>query len=407
MPVQRPHHRAGRYPKLPFVQMRGHRIPEERQILISHHKFAHRDTLLQPRQPSASSPASKSYLQGAAPRRGPDGERGMRAARNRGMTRNRGMRAHLTPAAVILGGLSLLAATACGGSSQQPAARAAASSARDWWRPKDTGPNNGPGFQWELDHPLNIHSAKDMGYGALNAARRIASSPTVYDIDGIDNPASTVAALHRRGDKVTCYIEVGAAGNYYSAAQERIGVTYYAQLEAARDLGDKVPGYPERYLNINAASTVGIIKLMIRRQCAAKGFDAVEPDIDDSYTDRTGFRITEKEDEEFDIRLGAYAHSLGLAWGQKNGDNDPSFSKALEPTADFLLDEECNFYRTCRIVTPPYVKAGKLVLNAEYTNDWGSDPARDLRKFCTADIAAGIDGTLFTEPQAGQRNPCR
>jgi hypothetical protein len=343
---------------------------------------------------------------------------------------------------VILGGISLLFAAACGGHSHESAATAntpkaatpvATTSAsarptptptptakaatprptvvtpgrRTWWHPTNTGPNNGPEFQWELDHALNMHSAEDMGATALNAAGHAAPNPTVYDIDGIDNSAATVAALHRLGDKVICYIEVGAAGNYYSAADEGIPVTYYAQLAAAGDLGEKVPGYPEYYLNINAASTVSIIKSMIRQQCSAKGFDAVEPDIDDSYTDTTGYGITETETERYDEMLGAYAHSLGLAWGQKNGDNDPAFSQALEPTTDFLLTEECNYYQTCGIVTPPYVRAGKLVLDAEYTDDWGSDTAQDLGKFCPADAANRIDGTLFTSALAGQRNPCR
>src|SRR6202453_1389076 len=38
-----------------------------------------------------------------------------------------------------------------------------------------------------------VRSASDMGTGALNAAGQVAAKPTVYDIDGIDNPASTVA----------------------------------------------------------------------------------------------------------------------------------------------------------------------------------------------------------------------
>jgi hypothetical protein len=267
-----------------------------------------------------------------------------------------------------------------------------------WWHPTGIGPNNGPEFRWELDHALNLGSASDMGGAGPNG---------LFDIDGIVNPASTVAALHRLGDKVICYIEVGSAGNYYSAADEGIPVTYYAQLQAAGDLGNAMPGYPEKYLNINATSTVSIIESMIRQQCAAKGFDAVEPDIDDSYTDDTGYPITEAENEAYDETLGAYAHSLGLAWGQKNGDNDPAFSQALEPTTDFLLTEECRFYQTCGIVTPPYVRAGKLVLDAEYTDDWGSDTATDLGKFCSADISSGIDGTLFTTALSGQRNPCR
>lgn len=337
-------------------------------------------------------------------------------------------------APIIVGGLSLLLAAACGGQRHAPtgtavrtpaAAKTASTvtatatpagpptaaspkpTAPTWWHPSDVGPNNGPEFQWELDHPLSMGSATDMSGGARSAAGHLAPRPTVYDIDGIENPASTVAALHRSGDKVICYIEVGSAGNYYPAADEGIPVTYYAQLAAAGDLGSKVPGYPESYLNINAASTVSIIKSMIRQQCAAKGFDAVEPDIDDSYTDTTGFTITEAENETYDETLGAYAHGLGLAWGQKNGDSDPAFSAALEPTTDFLLTEECNFYQTCGIVTPPYLRARKLVLDAEYTDDWGGDGATDLRKFCAADMARGIDGTLFTSSLAGQRDPCQ
>jgi hypothetical protein len=311
---------------------------------------------------------------------------------------------------ILLGGLSLLAGAALSIHAQQPAAAATgpvlSAAPLTWWHPTSTGANNGPEFQWELGSALNLNNAKQMGTGALNAAGKVAPNPTVFDIDGIDNPASTVTALHNLGDKAICYIEVGSAGNYYSASDEGIATTYYAQLKAAGDMGRKMAGYPEYYVNINAASTVSIIESMISKQCAAKGFDAVEPDIDDSYTDKTNFSISEAQNEAYDNKLGAYAHSLGLAWGQKNGDNDAAFSKALEPTADFLLDEECNFYSTCSIVTPPYVQAGKLVLNAEYTDDWGSNAAKDLAKFCKADMAGGIDGNLFTADLAGQRNPC-
>jgi len=276
-----------------------------------------------------------------------------------------------------------------------------------WWHPTNTGPNNGPEFQWELDHPLNVKSATDMGTGSLNAQGNTAPNPTVFDIDGIENPASTVAALHNMGDKVICYIEIGSAGNYYTATAEGIPTTYYAQLKADGDLGKKMSGYPEYYLNITAPSTVSIIESMIKQQCAGKGFDAVEPDIDDSYTDNTGFGTTEAQNETYDKTLAAYAHSLGLAWGQKNGDNDAAFAKALEPTTDFLLTEECNYYKTCSIVTPPYVNAGKMVLNIEYTNDWGSNAAKDLQSFCPSDITHGIDGTLMTVSLAGWRRPCQ
>jgi hypothetical protein len=307
---------------------------------------------------------------------------------------------------IVLSGLSLMAmATGSAGFSHShqaaPAAGrpAAAPAVSAWWRPGGAGPNDGAEFQWEIDHPLNVSNATDMGSPAVH-------TPAIFDIDGIENPASTVTALHAQGDKAICYIEVGSAGNYYAASDEGIPVTYYAQLKAAGDRGRKMSGYPEYYLNINAASTVTIIESMIREQCAAKGFDAVEPDIDDSYTDRTGFTVTEADNIAYDKKLGAYAHSLGLAWGQKNGDNDAAFSAALAPTTDFLLTEECRYYDTCSIVTPPYLKAGKLVLDSEYTDDWGSNAVTDRGKFCAADVAAGIDGTLFKSSLAGYRSPC-
>jgi hypothetical protein len=320
-------------------------------------------------------------------------------------------------AAIVLSGLGLLGthhatthhATAHG----QPAAvrtvsaPAPQASPGTWWRPTNTGPNNGPEWQWELSHPLSVASPSDMGIGTTNAAGVVSATPSVYDIDAIENPASTVAALHRLGDKVICYVEIGSAGNYYAASDEGIPVTYFAQLKAAGDLGGKMAGYPEYYLNVNAPSTVSIIESMIKQQCAAKGFDAVEPDIGDSYTDNNGFGITEAQNAAYDNTLGTYAHSLGLGWGEKNGDQNPSFARMQEPVADFLLTEECNYYHTCATVAAPYVAAHKMVLNAEYTDDWGTSRVGDLRKFCAADISSGIDGTLFTSALSGMRHPCQ
>ena len=321
----------------------------------------------------------------------------------------------LLPLSACTGSVSVEATA--GGATATPAARGPVSTGiasrppitaqpRSWWHPTDSGPNDGPEFQWELDHPLNVTLVSDTGSGAVNSQGMRSGATTVYDIDAIMNPAPTVTALHKLGDRAICYIEVGAAGNYYPAGEEHLKATYYQQLSQAHDLGAAMPGYPERYLNVNAASTLVIIKAMIRQQCAAKGFDAVEPDIDDSYTDATGFPISEADDIRYDLALAAYAHSLGLAWGQKNGDNDPAFSLALEPHTDFLLDEECDYFQTCGIVAPPYTRAGKLVLVAEYTEDWGPGVAADLSRFCPADAASHIDGTLFTMALAGQRNPC-
>ncbi|MGA3220728.1 MAG: endo alpha-1,4 polygalactosaminidase [Acidimicrobiales bacterium] len=141
-------------------------------------------------------------------------------------------------------------------------------------------------LQWEISDPLVTTDAALMGTGiiAYNGDGPAITNPTVYDIDAFENTASTVSALHALGDKAICYIEVGSAGNYYPASEEGISTTYYAQLSAAGDLGDKLSGYPEYFLNINCSSTVSIIEAMIDQQCAAKHFDAVETDLDETFS---------------------------------------------------------------------------------------------------------------------------
>lgn len=230
------------------------------------------------------------------------------------------------------------------------------------------------------------------------------TAPTVYDIDGNENTAATVTALHTAGDKAICYIEVGTAGNYYSTP-------YYSELKAAGDLGKKLSGYPEYFLNINASSTVTIIESMIQQQCSAKGFDGVETDLDETYGNNegnTGFTITQANEESYLITLANYMHSLGLAWVAKNLDDtgDQSFVTDMAPYAQAAISEECNYYGSCNLLTP-FTSTGKPVWNVEYTNDWGGNIQTDLGKFCSSDISGKIDGTLMTSDLAGSRNACQ
>src|SRR5262245_26724709 len=47
-------------------------------------------------------------------------------------------------------------------------------------------------WQWEIDHPLSPSNRTDMGVGltAWNGDRPPGTNPSVYDVDGILNPAS-------------------------------------------------------------------------------------------------------------------------------------------------------------------------------------------------------------------------
>jgi len=266
-----------------------------------------------------------------------------------------------------------------------------------WWTP----PLGNVPWQWEIDHPLNLSSASDMGTGVTTYMGAPAPDPVVYDIDGIINPASTVTALHAAGDHAICYIEVGSAGNYYSAADEGIPTTYYAQFQAAGVLGNKLNGYPEYFLNITSTTTVSIVESMIRQQCAAKGFDAVETDLDETYSGSdgaTGFIINQAAEEKYMTTLATFMHAHGMGWIIKNPDDTgDSYAADMEPLADGVLTEQCNQYQTCSLLSS-YL-GHKAVFNAEYNLATSA--------FCPADNSVDFNGALFNVNLNGGRQPCR
>src|SRR5204862_4295894 len=118
-------------------------------------------------------------------------------------------------------------------------------------------------------------------------------------------PAPTAAALHAAGKRAVCYIETGPWERYRPDAG-----TFPDTV-----LGKTMEGYPaERYLHIRSPVVVELVKARIK-MCADKGFDGVEPDIDDSYTADTGFPLTQADSVAFNTTIAAYAHELGLAIG--------------------------------------------------------------------------------------------
>lgn len=264
-----------------------------------------------------------------------------------------------------------------------------------WWKPKGDLP-----WQWYLAGAFDTSSTADMGTGDTLPGGGAAPAPVVYDIDGIENTATTVAALHARHDHVICYMEVGTAGNYGGEY-----TTYYDELQSAGDLGNTLPGYSsENFININEPSAVTIVESIIKQQCAAKGFDGVETDLDETFNDNEGnpgnFTITEANEESYMTTLAHYMHSLGLAWIIKNPDDigDASYADAMFPLADAVLTEQCNEYDSCGYLSE--YQGVKAIFNAEY--DASLYPG-----FCTYDDAHGINGVLYDQDlDAATRGPC-
>jgi hypothetical protein len=199
----------------------------------------------------------------------------------------------------------------------------------------------------------------------------------MYNIDGFDAAASDVAALHKAGKKVVCYISVGSYENWRSDA---------AQFPAA--ILGKSSGWPgERWLDIRNARQPGstLVKIMNTRldMCDGKGFDAVEFGNMDGYTNNTGFPLTASDQAYYNTFLANGARSRGMSTMMENDVNQIS---QLLPYFDMALSEQCNEYHECGGYAR-FVAAGKPVFNAEYQSS---------TSFCAADNAANFNGVRFS-----------
>jgi len=210
-------------------------------------------------------------------------------------------------------------------------------------------------------------------YWQLQGTIRVGEPVAVYDVDGFETGASQVSALHAEGKHVICYVDVGTAENFRPD---------YAQFPKAV-LG-RSNGWPgEKWIDIRQLSIVEPIMAARFQMCREKGFDAVEPDEMEAFSNNSGFPITAAEQLTYNEWIATEAHSLGMAVLQKN---DGQQSVEQEPYFDGALSEQCNQYKECGLFQP-YLQAGKPVLNAEYK----LQPSR----FCAADNAAGIMGARF------------
>jgi hypothetical protein len=248
---------------------------------------------------------------------------------------------------------------------------------------------------------------------AVDGALAPSTDPRVYDIDGFDNTgtdngdetaslrssgSSVVAELHALGDHVICYVDVGTAENWRPD---------YSELKGSR-LGP-VSGWPGEYWISLAPGRLGVVESVMTKRfemCHDNHFDAVEPDNIDSSDNGTS--NTQAEQIAYDKWVAREIHSLGMSVAQKNYEDE---SAALEPSFDFVIEEQCYQYADCRDLAP-YYRNHKTVLEVEYsggiskpqfaracTVGLNGQPAADRLPFDSVYLSMNLDGSL--------RVPCR
>ncbi|HET7122196.1 MAG TPA: endo alpha-1,4 polygalactosaminidase [Solirubrobacterales bacterium] len=212
------------------------------------------------------------------------------------------------------------------------AASHASASASGRWQPTPTT----AAWQWQLQGKADVSFAA-----------------AVFDLDGFETRMATVGALHRRGRRAICYLDVGSWESYRPDA----GAFPKAVI------GRRYEGFPdERWLD------VGRFRLFaepLRRRialCARKGFDAVEPDNLAGWENPTGFAIGPAAQLRFNRWIAREVHRRGMAVGLKN---DGAQVGELVGEFDFAIVEQCFQYEECGLYRP-FVEAGKAVFEAEY-----------------------------------------
>jgi hypothetical protein len=174
----------------------------------------------------------------------------------------------------------------------------------------------------------------------------------VYDVDGFATTADQVAVLHAQGRKVICYLSVGSWEEWRPDA-----ASFPASVKG------KSNGWPgEKWLDIRRIDILGPIMTARFQMCRDKGFDAIEPDNIDGYTNSSGFPLTASDQATYNRWIADTAHSLGLSVGLKN---DVDQIAALQPSFDWALNEQCYQYAECGGYAS-FVAAGKAVFIAEY-----------------------------------------
>lgn len=196
----------------------------------------------------------------------------------------------------------------------------------------------------------------------------------MYEIDGLDSGADVVASLHAAERRAVCYVNAGAWEDWRADAA----------LFPPEVLGNNYSGWPgERWLDIRRIDLLAPLLRARLDACATKGFDAVDPDNLDGYSNATGFPLTANDQLAFNRFIAEECHRRGMSVALKN---DFAQVPDLVAAFDFAVTENCFHFDECALLAP-FTAAGKAVFDIEYTEN-GATTAQFCPTAATMQISA-------------------
>jgi hypothetical protein len=206
------------------------------------------------------------------------------------------------------------------------------------------------GIIWQPTPAVPIHWQWQIGT-SFNVVTDTVPNVTVYDIDAFDSTPSVVSTLHAQGNTVIAYLSFGTYENWRPDAS-----SFPSSVLGSSN------GWPgEKWLDIRS-DTVKTIMAARLDMIKQKGFDAVEPDNIDGYSNSTGFPLTAQDQLNYNSWIANQAHQRGLSVGLKN---DVEQATALQPYFDWALNEESYKYNEYSGLTV-FTNNNKAVFEVEY-----------------------------------------
>jgi Glycoside-hydrolase family GH114 len=273
------------------------------------------------------------------------------------------------------------------GGPHEPRARATA-----YWSPAP-----GTTWQWQITgkvtEPFLNVAMYDIDLQDAVPARTVVHVPGFRPVTwprGLN--AGVIGRLHAVGKKVICYLDTGAWESYRPDAHLFPGWRHAGKPRSDADVvlnptsrtgGQHWPG--EFWLDIRAKQRHRFASIIWARLGLAKqiGCDGVEPDQNNPVGNNPGRNITYSDEKSWYLEVASQAHAHGLSVGMKNGVE--VIDAQMVRQFDWSLNEECFYFTECN-TEQPFIRAGKAVFQAEYTDDWKTaglnTPAKVARKVC-------------------------
>ncbi|HEY7617397.1 MAG TPA: endo alpha-1,4 polygalactosaminidase, partial [Terriglobales bacterium] len=207
----------------------------------------------------------------------------------------------------------------------------------------------------------------------------------MYDVDGFGASSSLVSVMHNAGMHAVCYISAGTWEDWRSDAD--------SFPSSVLGSGNGWPG--EKWLDIRQIDALSPIMTARFQMCKDKGFDAVEPDNIDGYTNNTGFPLSYADQIAYNKWIATTVHSLGMSVALKN---DLEQVADLLPHFDFAINEQCFQFNECDALTS-FIAANKAVFEVEYNTD--------TSQFCPEANAMNFNALKKEEDLTATRVACR